>query len=88
MAFMMCYSPQPHHDLLLDMVKGHHLQLCSYPPLFHNFKGFNIKAAAEHLPTIQKEVDELLAKGAIEPSFGGAGFYSYVSVVPKCTGGL
>ena len=37
---------------------------------------------------IQKEVDELLAKGAIEPSSGGAGFYSSVFVVPKHTGGL
>ena len=37
---------------------------------------------------IQKEVDELLAKGAIEPSSGGAGFYSNVFVVPKHTGGL
>ena len=34
------------------------------------------------------EVDELLAKGAIEPSSGGAGFYSSVFVVPKHTGGL
>ena len=31
---------------------------------------------------------ELLAKGAIEPSSGGAGFYSSMFVVPKCTGGL
>ena len=44
--------------------------------------------ATTHHPTIQKEVDELLAKGAIEPSSGGAGFYSSVFVVPKHTGGL
>ena len=44
--------------------------------------------AAAHHPVIQKEVDELLAKGAIEPSSGGAGFYSSVFVVPKCTGGF
>ena len=44
--------------------------------------------AAAHHPVIQKEVDELLAKGAIEPSSGGAGFYSNVFVVPKHTGGL
>ena len=31
---------------------------------------------------------ELLSKGAIEPSSGGAGLYSSVFVVPKCTGGL
>ena len=43
-------------------------------------------AAALH-PTIQ-EVDELLAQGAIEPSSGGAGFYSSKFVVPKHTGGL
>ena len=37
---------------------------------------------------IQKKVDELLAKGDIKPSSGGAGFYSSVFVVPKCTRGL
>ena len=41
-----------------------------------------------HHPVIQKEVDELLAKGVIEPSSGGAGFYFSMFVVPKCTGGL
>ena len=49
---------------------------------------FNVKVAAAHHPVIQKEVDELLAKGVIEPSSGGAGFYSSKFVVPKCTGGL
>ena len=39
-------------------------------------------AVAQH-SIIQKEVDELLAKGAIEPSFGGAGFNSSVFVVPE-----
>ena len=33
-------------------------------------------------------MDELLAKGVIEPSSGGTGFYFSVFVVPKCTGGL
>ena len=33
-------------------------------------------------------MDELLAKGAIGPSSGGAGFYSSVFVVPTCAGGL
>ena len=33
-------------------------------------------------------MDELIAKGAIEPSSDSAGFYSSVFVVPKCTGGL
>ena len=73
---------------VLNMVWGHHLQLRSHPPLFHNFWHFNVKVSAAHHPVIQKEVDELLAKGAIEPSLGGAGFYSSVCVVPKCTGGL
>ena len=41
-----------------------------------------------HHPIIEKEVDELLAKGAIEPCSGGAGFYSSMFVVPKHTGGL
>ena len=34
------------------------------------------------------KVDELLSKGEIEPSPGGAGFYSSAFVVPKHTGGL
>ena len=44
--------------------------------------------ATTYHPIIQKEVDELLAKGVIEPSSGGAGFYSSMFVVPKPTGGL
>ena len=48
----------------------------------------NIEAAVAHHPIILKEVDELLAKGAIEPSTVGAGFYSNVLVFPKCTGSL
>ena len=74
--------------VVLNMVWGHHLQLRLHPPLFHDFQHFNVKVAAAHHPVIQKEVDELLAKGAIEPSSGGAGFYSSVFVVPKHTGGL
>ena len=70
------------------MVWGHHLQLRYHPPLFYNFWQFNVKAAMAHHPIIQKEVDELLAKGVIEPSSGGAGFYSNIFVVPKYTGGL
>ena len=73
---------------VLNMVWGHHLQLRSHPSLFRNFRHFNVKAAAAHYPVMQKEVDELLAKGAIEPFSGGAGFYSSVFVVPKHTGGL
>ena len=37
---------------------------------------------------LSREVDELFAKGAIEPSTGGAGFYSNVFVVYKHTSGL
>ena len=70
------------------MVQGHHLQLKSCPPLFCDFWHSNVKAAAAHHPVIQKEVDELLATGAIEPSSGGAGFYSSMFVVPEHTGGL
>ena len=73
---------------VLNMVWGHHLQLRSHPPFFHDFWHFNVKVAAAHHPVIQKEVDELLAKGAIEPFSGGTGFYSSMFVVPKCTGGL
>ena len=67
---------------------GHHLQLQSHPPLFHNFWQLNVRVATTHHPIIQKEVDELLAKGPSEPSSGGAGFYSGMFVVPKHTGGL
>ena len=73
---------------VLNMVWGHHLQLRSHPPLFCDFQHFNVNAAAALHPVIQKEVDELLAKGATEPSSGGAGFYSSMFVVPKHTGGL
>ena len=52
---------------VLNMVQGHHLQLRSLPPLFCNFWQFNVKAAAAHHPIIQKEVDELLAKGTTDP---------------------
>ena len=73
---------------MLHIVWGHHLQPWSHPPLFHYFWQFNVKAATTHYPIIQKEVDELLAKGVIEPSSGGAGFYSSLFVVSKHTGGL
>ena len=73
---------------VLNIVQGHHLQLRSHPPLFHDFQQVNVKVVAAHHPIIQKEVDELLAKGATEPSSGGAGFYSSVFVVPKHTGCL
>ena len=73
---------------VLNMVWGHHLQRRSHPPLFRDFQYFNVKAAAAHHPVILKEVDELLAKGATEPSSGGAGLYSSMFVVPKHTGGL
>ena len=76
------------NSFMLNMVWSHHLQLRSCPPLFCNFGQFNVKMAAAHHPISQKEVDELLAKGVIEPSSGGAGFYSSVFVVPKHTGGL
>ena len=73
---------------VLNMVWSDHLQLRSHPPLFCNFQQFSVKVAAAHHPIIQKEVDELLAKGAMEPSSGGAVFYSSLFVVPMCTGGL
>ena len=76
------------YRFVLNMVQGHHLQLMSYLPLFCNFWQFNVKATAAHHPIIQKEVDEVLSEGAIQPSSGGFGFYYSVFVVPKCTGGL
>ena len=38
---------------MLNMVQGHHLQLRSCPPLFHDFWHITVKAAAAHLPAIQ-----------------------------------
>ena len=72
----------------LNMVWDHHLQLSSCPSLFHNFWWFNVKVAAAHHHIIQKEMDELLSKGAIEPSPGGVSFYSSMFVVLNHTGGL
>ena len=73
---------------VLNIVQCHHLQFWSHSLLFHNFWQFIAKAATAHHPIIQKEVDELLAKGAIELSSDGTGFYSSMFVVPKATGGL
>ena len=73
---------------VLNMAWSHHLQLQSHPPMFHNFQQFNVKVATTHYPIIQKEVDQLSAKGATEPSLGGTDFYSSVFVVPKHTGSL
>ena len=73
---------------MFSIVKGHHLQLRSQPPLFHKFKQLNIRPAAADHPIIQNKLDELLAKGAIKPSYGGAGFYSNACLVPNDTGGL
>ena len=70
------------------MVQGQHLQLRLCLPLFCNFWHLNVRAVAAHHPVIQREVDELFPKGAIELSSGGAGFYSNMFVVPKHTGGL
>ena len=44
---------------VLNMVKGHHLQLRCCSPLLHNFRWFNIKAALSHHSIIQKDLDEL-----------------------------
>ena len=70
------------------MVWGHHLRVRACPPLFCKFQQLNVNVAAAHHPISQKEVDELLVRGMIEPSSGGAGFYSSVFVVSEHTGGL
>ena len=70
------------------MVKGHHFQLKRSLPFFCKIKWFNNEAAVIHNPGIHKEVDELLAKGAIEPSTGGSSFLSYVFMVLELTGSL
>ena len=56
------------------MAKDHTVCLKCHPLLFPRFQWFNIKAALAHYSVNQNEVDELLAKGAIEPCIGGAYF--------------
>ena len=73
---------------VLNIVKGHKLQLRCPPPLFHKFKWLKIKTATLHDPIIQKKVNELLDKGAIEPFTGGDRFYFNVFEVPRHTGDL
>ena len=70
------------------MVKGHHLQFKCHPLLFCNFTKFKIKATPAYHSIIQKEVNELLTKGVIEPSTGSTYFYSNIFATPMCTGGL
>ena len=59
---------------MFNMVKGHHFRLTCYPLLFHTFKRFNIKATTGHHSVSQKDKDEVLAKDAIDPLVGGAGY--------------
>ena len=59
---------------VINMVRCHHLQLRSHPQLLCNFRWFNIQASPGHHYIIKKGVDELLAKGVIEPYSGGTGF--------------
>ena len=73
---------------VLNMFRGHHLQLRCHPPLFNNIKWFNIKFTVAQHPVIQKEVDELFAMCGIESWTSIAGFYSDVFVAPKCIDGL
>ena len=73
---------------MLNIDKGQHLQLRCHPPLNHNFKWFNIKAATAYYLIIQKQVNELLARGVIEPFNGGDGFYINVFMVHKYICGL
>ena len=52
---------------VLNMVQGHHPQLRSCPPLFHNFQQFNVKVAAAHHPIIQKKVVSCLLRKQLNP---------------------
>ena len=56
------------------MVKGQHFHLRYHPRLFLNSKWHNIKASLAHHSIIQKEVDDVLAKNAIELSTVGLAF--------------
>ena len=78
----------PVNTFVLNMVKGHHLQLRCHPSFFSNFRQFDINPAVAYHSIIQKEVDELLPKSAIQPSAGGTDFYCNVFVVPKYTDDL
>ena len=103
-ALLMCQSPQPHHLHLhffrsvcfsSSLINGEALHLTGLYLIWFGLTIFSscpilpcVKMAAAHHPIIQKEVDELLAKGVIKPSSGGTGFYSSVFVVPVHTAGL
>ena len=65
---------------VLYTAKGHYLQLRCHPPLICNFKQFDIKTAAAHHPVIKRKVDEILAKGVIETSIGGADYLWFLSI--------
>ena len=66
------------NSFVLNIVKGHHLELRYHPLLFHNFRWLTIKATFADHSIIQKEVDKLLAQDVIEWSTGGAGFSSNI----------
>ena len=68
------------------MVQGHYLQPRCHLLVIPYFLWINIRATTAH-PVIE-ELDEELAKDAIEPSTGGASFYWNAFEVPKYTGGL
>ena len=44
---------------MLNIARGHHLQLRCQSLLFCNFRWFSIKVAMAYHPIIQKEVDEI-----------------------------
>ena len=75
-AFPSSRSMEKHNfqNVLFNMVQGYHVQLRCHLPLFHTFKLVNIEATTVHHPVIQREVDELLAKCAIDPPDTGADF--------------
>ena len=74
--------------LMLNIITGPHLQFRSHTLLFHSFKWFNIDTAKFHHPVMQKEVNGLLSRDAIELSADGAGFQEYAFAVSRHTGGL
>ena len=76
------------NGFVFHIVQGHYLQLRCPPILFPNLKWFNPKAALAHEAVTQKEVDELLAKGGIEPCNDGSGFYCFVFVASKFMDGF
>ena len=73
---------------MLNVVKGHHLSLRAWFALLCNFHWFIIKASIVYHPVIQRELQELLAKGQLNHQVVELVTIPMGVVVPKWLGGL